>query len=642
MMALPRGRATWIPALVVALVSWTPRIGDASSLWVDALFAPPVRQQVMINPAGTMIAAHTFRDDVHLLVVQTIDTGVTDPICRITAKTTYWWEDDDTLITGAPDLGYGIVELKDRKPGQLVEPRPVRLSGDLVDPLPLLADRVLWARAGPRESSAYRVPVADLLKPGEHERNRVARVPGKALHWISDREGVPRAALTIGDGSRSDTELHLLYRPDAESAWKTVGSWEAGEGVPIPIGFAANRHDLLVVSAKDTNTAVLREYLVDDEELGAVIYANPSFDIVDAVFGYEGSEVLAVVYQEEGVARYHYLDPVDAEQQAALDRLFPGKGVHLTSYTRDRTFLTVLVDDTRDPGHYYFVDIKRGKTADVGEAMRRIDPALMSPVSTLKVAAKDGRPIEAFLALPVKYSGRLPPLVVMPHGGPLGESDTREFAPLVQTLATGGYAVLQVNYRGSGGRGRDFLDAGRLAWGREIEDDIEAALDHVLAGKKVDPDRICIFGGSYGGYSALISITRRPQRYRCAIALAAPTDLLLMFQSSDFAGTEEGRREFAKIVGDPDRDRDHLIEISPAYRARDMDVPLLLIHGDRDIRVDVEHAYRMKAMLEANGKHPEWMLLQDATHYFTRSQLVRVMERVLEFLDAKLAPASRT
>jgi dipeptidyl aminopeptidase/acylaminoacyl peptidase len=235
----------------------------------------------------------------------------------------------------------------------------------------------------------------------------------------------------------------------------------------------------------------------------------------------------------------------------------------------------------------------------------------------------------------VKFSGRLPPLVVMPHGGPLGMSDTREFDPVVQSLTTGGYAVLQVNYRGSGGR----FEAGQRAWGREIEDDLEAALDRVVAMKSVDPDRICIFGGSYGGYSALISITRCPQRYRCAIAAAPPTDLLLMFQSSDFASTEEGRREFAEIVGDPDRDRAHLIEISPAYRAQDMDVPILLIHGDRDTRVDIEHSYRMKAMLEANGRSPEWMVLEGATHSPTRRQYARLMERVLEFLDAHLGPA---
>ncbi len=523
--------------------------------------------------------------------------------------------------------------------GLVVDERKVRIQGHLIDPLPLV-DEVLWAKSWGAATLAYRIPIAQLTDPESKdiEQYVVARVPGRVWNWIWDRSGVPRAALALTDIDPFTQKL--LYRSDEDSDWTTLGSWGAFEMPPKPLGMAENGRDLLVVSAEGSDTAALREFLVEDEELGAVIYANPSFDVADAVFSSESGDLIAVVYEEDGIRRYHYLDPLDSAQQTSLEQLFPTKAVHLTSYSRNRRFLTVLVNDPRDPGHHYFVDTQRGKTVDVGAAMQRVDPELMAPVTAMKVAAKDGKQIEAFLSVPVKFSGKLPPLVVMPHGGPIGVSDSREFNPVVQSLATGGYAVLQVNYRGSAGKGTSFLEAGQRAWGREIEDDIEAALDHVLAQKRVDPKRICIFGGSYGGYSALISITRRPQRYRCAVAAAAPTDLLLVFQSSDFASTKEGRREFAKIVGDPERDREHLIEISPAYRAHEMDVPILLIHGDRDLRVDIEHSYRMKAMLEANGRSPEWMVLRDAEHSPTRSQSVRLMERVLEFLDAHLAPAA--
>lgn len=626
-------------AVLFALIAPWPGVSEAGSVWLDALFQTPALQRVMVNSSGTLIAAHAFRPDTHGLLVQSVRTGKVATASRSTSDLDYWWAGDDTLIVRHGDW-YDVVEVKASDAGMVIDVRKVLIHGQLIDPLPLV-DEVLWAVSWGAATSAYRIPVAGLADPGfkDIEQYVVARVPGRAQNWISDRNGILRAVLTLTD--IDPVTLKLLYRSDEDSDWTTLGSWGAFESHPKPVGMAANGRDLLVVSAEGMDTAALREFLVEDEELGAVIYANSSFDIVDAVFGYEGSEVIAVVYEEEGVRRYHYLDPLDAAQQVSFERLFPSRAVHLTSRTRDRRFLTVLVNDSRDPGHHYFVDTQKGKTIDVGAAMLRIDPALMAPVTAMKVTAKDGKQIEAFLALPVKFSGRLPPLVVMPHGGPLGVSDRREFDPVVQSLTTGGYAVLQVNYRGSGGKGTSFLEAGQRAWGREIEDDIEAALDHVLAAKRVDPERICIFGGSYGGYSALISITRRPQRYRCAVAAAAPTDLLLMFQSSDWATMEEGRREFAKIVGDPDRDREHLIEISPAYRAHEMDVPILLIHGDRDFRVDVEHSYRMKAMLEANGRPPEWMLLRDAGHSPTPRQFMRLMERVLEFLDAHLAPAAR-
>ncbi|HKA14451.1 MAG TPA: alpha/beta fold hydrolase [Myxococcota bacterium] len=222
------------------------------------------------------------------------------------------------------------------------------------------------------------------------------------------------------------------------------------------------------------------------------------------------------------------------------------------------------------------------------------------------------------------------PLVVMPHGGPIGVQDTREFDPVVQSLAAHGYAVLQVNYRGSSGKGTGFREAGMGSWGEGIEDDIEAALDTVESKQLVDGDRVCIFGGSYGGYSALIGITRRPQRYRCAAAMAAPTDLLLM--SSEYIGSAEGQRAFEKIVGNPDTDREHLIAISPAYRAAEMNVPILLMQGDQDRVVDPEHAYRMREMLEANGKPYEWMIIEGATHDPTAGQWQQLMDRVDRFL----------
>jgi dipeptidyl aminopeptidase/acylaminoacyl peptidase len=222
----------------------------------------------------------------------------------------------------------------------------------------------------------------------------------------------------------------------------------------------------------------------------------------------------------------------------------------------------------------------------------------------------------------------------MPHGGPIGVQDTREFNPVVQALAARGYAVLQPNYRGSSGRGTGFLEAGMGDWGQGIEDDVEAALDVVVSKQLVDPDRVCIFGGSYGGYSALISITRRPQRYRCAAAVAAPTDLLLM--SNEFAGSEDGERIFARWVGDPETNRDHLIAISPAYRAAEMNVPILLIQGDQDSVVDPEHAYRMRAMLDASGKPYEWMMLEGATHEPNAKQWIQLMSCVFDFLGEHL------
>jgi dipeptidyl aminopeptidase/acylaminoacyl peptidase len=628
-------------AFAVAVASLAANASHALSVALESLFAEPALQRVTVNPSGTLVAAHAVaHSGSHSLLVQVVSSGKVSSY-RTPFDIDYWWEDDDTLIVREGRVlssSYVFIDVKITDSGPTLEAHKTWFGGELVDPLPLSSNDLLWSTGNENYGAVYRLSVSAILDPKTRlDDFRVARVSGRVVSWISDASAVPRAALVqTGD---DPIAAELLYRPDARANWSTAGSWSGKtiEKIPILVGMAANGRDLLVVSGEGRETAALRNYLVDEQRLGEVVYANPLFDIVDVVFDVASSQAIAVVYEEGGIRRYHYLDETDAAQQAALDRLFPDKSAHLTSFTRDRRYLTALVNDARDPGHYYFVDRDRLRTKDLGAVMPWLEPSRLAPVKLLQVKAKDGRAIDAFLALPVSFTGSRPPLIVMPHGGPVGVADTREFDPVLQSLAVDGYAVLQVNYRGSGGKGADFLDAGRGAWGGGIEDDIEAALDHVVAAKQVDPERVCIFGASYGGYSALISITRRPQRYRCAVAVAAPTDLLLSFDSSDFAATEDGRREFAEIVGDPDRDRDHLIAVSPAYRAQEMDVPILLVHGDRDRRVDLEHAYRMRAMLDAYHKPYEWMLLENAEHSPNPEQLVRLMHRVLEFLSHHLS-----
>jgi dipeptidyl aminopeptidase/acylaminoacyl peptidase len=279
------------------------------------------------------------------------------------------------------------------------------------------------------------------------------------------------------------------------------------------------------------------------------------------------------------------------------------------------------------------MDAEEQTLVAIAEAMPWLSRSELVVVESFEVETKDGLKVESFLALPKTREGELPPLLVMPHGGPIGVRDTRGFDPTVQYFASNGFAVLQVNYRGSAGRGSSFLEAGKQAWGREIEDDIETAVDHLVAQGRADKNRMCIFGSSYGGYSALISTTRRPQRYKCAVAFAAPTDLLLLFDG-ELAQDDETRDLLTEIVGDPDRDE--LIRTSPAYRAAEMDTPILLIYGQDDRRVDVEHGHRMRVMLELHEKSHEWMLLEGTDHSPDSKQWIRIIVRVARFLREHL------
>jgi pimeloyl-ACP methyl ester carboxylesterase len=630
----------------------------------DALFSVPALLRVALNPSGTLSFTQGFNAGTQVVNVRITSNGANTTVYSHAGPIHVEWEDDDTLIVQTGDgRERFVIDLELHEFGVVSRQHPIAARGWMIDPLPLERGEVLWADWDGVSSFLFRVPVAELIRPTNsgfkdiQEPNpfapgrfwttrqrvsvigakyRIAELPHLVLQWTTDRHGIPCAAITLKN--EEPIRIALLYRDTERQRWQELGSWGATDRFPIPVGMVREGRDLLVLSAQDSDTAVLRTYRVSDRALGDVIYAQPGADLTGVVWDYHSPEVIAVYWEQAGIRRYHYFDEFDGAQQSWLDQLHPDEAVHLTSRSADRGLFTILVSGPRNPGHHQLLDTARRTTEDLGEAMPWIAQDRLASVTAIDVRTKDGKSIEAFFTKPRRFSGKRPPLIVMPHGGPIGIQDTREFNPVVQALAARGYAVLQPNYRGSSGRGTGFLESGMGAWGQGIENDIEAALDTVISKQLVDPNRVCIFGGSYGGYSALISITRRPQRYRCAAALAAPTDLLLM--SSEYQGSPDGERMFAKIVGDPDKNREHLIEISPAYRAAEMDVPILLIQGDQDPVVDPEHAYRMRAMLDAKGRPYEWMLLEDATHDPSPKQWVQLMNRVFGFLAQHLQTGS--
>ncbi|MCR9094044.1 MAG: prolyl oligopeptidase family serine peptidase [bacterium] len=283
-------------------------------------------------------------------------------------------------------------------------------------------------------------------------------------------------------------------------------------------------------------------------------------------------------------------------------------------------------------GGFYVLDIESGDVEEIGRIRPWLDNNILAQSRSFRVASTDGIEVTAFLTLPPRMKGT-PPLVVMPHGGPIGVADQLTYNTDVQYLARMGYAILRVNYRGSGGRGTRFEKAGNRQWGRGIEDDIEAAIDQVVSSGLVDGDRICTHGASYGGYSALMLVVRRPEAYRCASSLMGVSDIALMFNNDDvFLGERlvEGMKE---RVGNPDEDYVEQVEYSPAYNAEKIRIPVLLAHGRWDRRVDWDHLVRMKIALELEGTPVRTIELARTGHGFARSQdRIRYFKALREFL----------
>ena len=626
-----------------------------SSLWAapradgrptaQELYRRPFMEQLVVSPSGDLLAALVQRGGWQRVLVRRRDApGAVVAFKRVIGIRRIAWIDDDhlaVLMGRRREPTYSVVSVSVRDGRVVTRERPLRARGRFVDLLPSMGDEVLWAVGTSTESSVYRLPIGTLLEvkgrlPEEaSRRQRVVRLDRGVVSWVADRHGTVRAAMRVAG---SPKQAELWYRPSGEADWRVLVETDDPEEAAHPLGIAENDRDLIVAANGDAERMALFELSSETGELGRELYSHPDADVTGVIYDYSRSVVIGAVYEREGLDKYHHFDSFYALYQRSLARALPGAVVHMVSVSHDRRYFVVVANSSRDPGTYYVLDTQTNTATQVGRVMPWLDPEELARVEALRVASTDGTELDAFVARPIEAGSR-PPLVVLPHGGPIDVRDTRTFDPLVQYLAAGGLAVLQVNYRGSSGRGQAFLDAGKRQWGMGIEEDLEAAVDEVVKLGWVDGDRVCVAGGSYGGYSALISVIRNPDRYRCAASLNGPTDLPFLYHSRPyFSLTEEGREYFLEFIGDPESHYEELLAISPAYLASKIRVPVLLVQSTEDQRVDVDHYYRMKTALEALGKPHQAYLIQGAGHSPRGADRIDYVTRLRRFLIQHLEP----
>jgi hypothetical protein len=506
-------------ALLVALLA--PWLASASPPLSD-LYRLPALRQLEISPSGEYLASIVRQRHSERVLVRRRDAvQSTTAFERASGIRRVAWIDDLHLVImlGWPHQPtYHVVTLIAETGGLSTRVERIRVPGRFVSLLPNDGEEILWAARGGLGSSVYRLSVSALLQklPAAPEeflgQARVATLEGTVDRWVADREGEVRAALRIKRGGRSE----LWNRPAADGEWRKLVDAEDPEDMPHPVGIAEDGRNLIVASKRDRDTWALFELSAETGVLGRELLAVEGADITDVVYDYSGSVVIGAVYERDGLDEFHHFDAFFDRYQRSLAHAIPDAAVQMISVSRDRRHIVLVASGPRDPGTYYLLDTETNSATSAGRRMPWLDPRELVEVEAFRVIASNGTELEAFVARPESLADGPPPLVVLPHGGPAGIRDTRAFDPLVQYLAAGGLAVLQVNYRGSAGRGRTFLDAGKRAWGRGIEQDIEAAIEEVTRRGWVDGDRICVAGGSYGGYSALMSVIRRPDRYRCA------------------------------------------------------------------------------------------------------------------------------
>lgn len=456
-------------------------------------------------------------------------------------------------------------------------------------------------------------------------RKLMADLPAPQLDFVLQNNGAPRFAYGIGEDSYA-----LLYRyDDARHSWEKVTE-NMGRRY-APQGFLPDdRSFIATYSSKGGPDELIEEDLASGKR--KVLFSDPDASVGQFEYGAKRSVPFAVA-TSVGIPYPHYFDAdsADAKLHKTLSAAFPGSVVHFINFTEDGDTLLFTVASDRDPGSYYLFHRKTAKADLLFSSMSEIDPADMRARAPITFTARDGTKLHGFLTMPAHAAGTKVPMIIMPHGGPHGIHDTWYFDTDAQFLASRGYAVLQVNFRGSGGRGTNFEHAGYRQWGARIQDDLLDGIAWAVAQGEVNGKRVCSYGASFGGYSALMLAARAPELIKCAVGYAGVYDLNFILASDQAKRDKTSASFYKKYLGE---DKAELDRFSPALQADKIIAPVLLIHGGKDKRAPVEHAEAMRAALIKVSRPPEWLLAPNEGHgFYDTANTTKFYETLAAFLD---------
>lgn len=358
--------------------------------------------------------------------------------------------------------------------------------------------------------------------------------------------------------------------------------------------------------------------------------ADPQWQFATGIPTFDGKDLAAII-TNEALPGLHWLneDSPEARLVRAMQPQLPGHFLTPVSASKDGQRVLLRAVSDRNAGDYFLYDRQSREASFVMASREWLDIDSLARTQAFELEARDGLKLQGYLTRPHPAVENAP-LVVMPHGGPHGVRDDWGFDPLVQSLATRGYAVLQLNFRGSGGYGQAFLEAGYRQWGRQMQDDLTDATRWALDTHGFDANRVAIYGASYGGYASLMGAAREPELYRCAISYVGVSDLPTMFTRGDIEDSTFGVTYLKEVLGTDDAE---LKANSPSQLADRIRAKVFLIHGGRDERVPIRHAELMRDALKAAGNPPEWYVEPAEAHGFiTEAAQEKLYTRVDGFL----------
>lgn len=575
---------------------------------VKDFFKNPEKTGYQISPDGNYFSYLTSWENRLNVFVQKVGS---DEAIRITSATerditSYFWKGNNKIMylqDKAGDENFKLYSVNiDGSNLKLLSPEG-KVRTEIVDDLEEIDDYMLVSmnERNPQVFDVYRINV------NTGEKKMIAENPGNIMGWMTDHDGKLRVA-TASDGVNSV----LMYRETEDAPFKEVLVTNFRESVE-PLFFSFDNKFLYASSNLGRDKSAIVKFDIANGKEMEVMYENPYVDVSGLSYSKKRKVLTAISYVKEK-REIKYLDAQAETRYNRIKKELGDNEVVITGVNKNEDKFLVRTYSDRSLGSYYFYDQssdKLTKIAEVSPWINETELAVMKPVS---YTSRDGLTINGYLTLPVGVEPKNLPVVMNIHGGPWAR-DNWGFNPEVQFLANRGYAVLQVNYRGSTGYGRKFWEASFREWGKKMQDDVSDGVKWLISEGIANPKKVGIYGGSYGGYATLAGLTFSPELYACGVDYVGVSNLFT-FMKTIPPYWEPFRKMMYEMVGNPEVDSALFVAASPVFHADKIAAPLFVAQGKMDPRVNINESDQMVEAMKKRGIEVEYMVKDNEGHGF--------------------------
>jgi len=603
---------------------------------VEAFAQIPFLSTPLLSPDGTRVAARLAIEGREFVGIWTLGAPRDEPprMIQVSNLESFWWAGDQRLLVA--DLSMRILFSNAAMlmgPARQVWIHDLREGGAKpLERAPGLLQDIIFVDPGGRYVLLSRLdrgedtPAVHRIDLASGESVLVQPPVRGVWSWFADSSGVVRAGIDYGERR---TRIYYRATPTSQLARLETRQDLLEDSVVELVRLTSDSGRGILGTNAVTGRFAVYEYDFATATRGAALFEHPEVDVTTPLFAPDGT-VDGFTFEDDR-PQVRWINPAMARVQARVDAALPGKSNIVVNRSADGNRMLIFSSAADDPGTYLVYDQAARRLEIFASPYDQLQGYRFAPVRPISYRSRDGLTIRGYLTLPPGRAERELPLVALPHGGPFLR-DRWVFDPEVQFLASRGYAVLQTNFRGSTGFGRDFVERGYGQLGTGMIDDIDAGADSLVQQGIVDPARICIMGSSYGGYAAIWAAMRSPERYRCAISWAGPTDLpaMMRFDMRFLFAQRYVRERRRQLRGDEEAD---LSDVSPRRHPERLRVPVLIAHGRNDARVPVRQSEDFIRALTRRRANVESVIYPKAGHNFTdASESVDFLRRVEAFL----------